>query len=819
MNLYFIFNVTPQSNDECLWVQKTNNKKNEIYFDFVKFEGVTWKAGIRDGDKLLEINDIPIKSTSHATLILDSIKEGYYAKYKVQRGNKIFETKVYIKKLVDYQLLSFSLFALFWLLVGVIVIKAKPGGIIQVNFFRIGILFSLFSISGILKHSANNPVFEYLLLVIVLGVLWLFASSFLPVALINFFWIFPTNRKGKYKNLIIKILLVLATLEFISQLVAIFVPKDENYMLKYHISYSIGFLYVALIVGLISLFISYTKIKNIRERNPIFIILVTYALGIAALIYSVFIATVITDTVFNSPAYYAPIVLLSILPIAFGYSIFKYSLLDVSEFLKKALLYGIATLTIAFIYFALIYFLGTSISSVIETDYQGLIAAGIFIVFAIIFQSAKDKFQNILTYRIYPEQFAYQEILLKFSNEINTIIGLDNILDETTDTLIDALRINQFGIMLSDGNNRFLIQRTFGFANSDFVLEYDKDKLDEFIDARIYIYKQVYIDRIDFEKLFPSTFNYLILNNIYTIVPLKIKSKIIGLLLFGLKYSGSQFAGKDLEILNAVANQIAVSIENARLYNSEAEKLKFERDFENAAKIQKSLLPKVVPQFKGATVCGKMIPALQVGGDYFDIIKISETKFFIIVGDVSGKGLAASYYMTQLQTMMRIFCAEKITPKEILIKVNKIIYEEFKKNWFITISLAFFDTEKKEIIFARAGHTPLVAVLPDNKIKIFKPQGIGVGLDNGKKFDLLLEEEIINYQSNWKFVFYSDGLTEEMNAKKEIFSEEKLYNLLIEIENKDCNEMLNEILEEIKQFRGNSDQSDDITLVIASISE
>ena len=115
-----------------------------------------------------------------------------------------------------------------------------------------------------------------------------------------------------------------------------------------------------------------------------------------------------------------------------------------------------------------------------------------------------------------------------------------------------------------------------------------------------------------------------------------IKSRVIGLLQFGLKQSGSQFAGKDLELLYAAANQAAISIENARLYRSEADKLKLERDLDLARKIQQSLLPKCNPDVHGLDICGQMIPAMQVGGDYYDLISISPTRLFVVVGDVSG---------------------------------------------------------------------------------------------------------------------------------------------------------------------------------------
>ena len=204
------------------------------------------------------------------------------------------------------------------------------------------------------------------------------------------------------------------------------------------------------------------------------------------------------------------------------------------------------------------------------------------------------------------------------------------------------------------------------------------------------------MNRHDFKAVLPDEkAERLISEGVYTIIPMLVKTKIVGLLLFGLKHSGSHFAGKDLELLWAAANQAAISIENARLYKSEVEKQKIERDLDLARKIQQGLLPQCLPDIGGLDICGEMIPAMQVGGDYYDLIQISDSKLFVVVGDVSGKGLSASLYMTKLQTMIKLSCSEDKSPKEILIDINKRIYTEMDKSWFVTITLALFDLGKQ----------------------------------------------------------------------------------------------------------------------------
>ncbi|MDP4117379.1 MAG: PP2C family protein-serine/threonine phosphatase, partial [Bacteroidota bacterium] len=478
-------------------------------------------------------------------------------------------------------------------------------------------------------------------------------------------------------------------------------------------------------------------------------------------------------------------------------------------------IYGLATVAIAAVYFLVIYLLGTFISSAVGTQYKGVVAGVVFIAFAIVFQSTKDKFQDFLTAKFYPEQFAAQKVLLTFSNEVATVVGLNNILDSMKTTFIGNLKINNFGILLKDKNNSdFKYIRGTGIKNTNLII--DGKNLENYLQDRIQGMMSVVLERDHFYKVIPSNATEIIDENIYTIIPMIIKSKVIGLLLFGLKYSGAQFAGKDLELLIAAANQAAISIENARLYKTEAEKERIERDLDLARKIQEGLLPKNIPDIPQLDIYGQMIPAMQVGGDYFDFIKVSPSKIFVLVGDVSGKGLSASLYMTKLQTIMQLSCSQDKTPKEILMEVNKQIYGSLERSWFITLTLALFDTEKKKVWFCRAGHMPTLAA-KNGSVAEYRSSGIGLGLEAGKVFDSSLVEDVIDLNPGEFFVFYSDGITEAMNKKGDLFGEENLISALKNKSKLSSKEIVTEVWEKVNEFKQSAPQNDDMTIVLVKV--
>lgn len=820
INFYFIFEITPFSNDECLWVTKrVSEDSTAIFFDLVKVGGVTWNAGIRDGDEFIAINGKKLTSVIVATTNFDVLKAGDFATYSVKRGDEIFDTQVEVKKLINFTGLGVSLLATIWFIVGFIVVMAKPNGKLQNLFYKIGATAVMFSYSAMFWRgdSPNNPIFNSATMVIIVDLFWTLGSIFYAFYMINFFLLFPKPFKILEKKWMQKFLsyspFIISALAILFRI--IFIYAEQSFRLYYYFFTANTYLVVlGFIIGLIALFIGYSRLKSKHERNSIFVILVAYMVGAVIIVYSATLANVITDTVFNSPQYFMPIIFIAIIPIAFGYSIFKYSLMDISELVKKSIMYLTATISLAVTYFVIIYLIGQSISEAIGTEYQGIIAGSVFVVFALVFQSTKDKFQEVITRKFYPDQFSFQKILISFSNDVSRIVGLENILDSATETFVKLLSLEKFGIsLLSKDNNQFVCKRVVGFSFYSENFYADVDKVLELIDHKVSVKQAVSFEQSEFKTIFPNFYEELIQEEIYSVVPLTIKSKIIGFLFFGVKYSGAQFSGKDLDLLVASANQTAVSIENARLYEAEAQKQKIDRDLENAKIIQKGLLPKHVPEIKGLQIAGTMIPAMQVGGDYYDLIKISDTKLFIVIGDVSGKGLSASFYMSKLQTMMQLYCIDGKSPKEILVEANKHIYDKIERNWFITVSLALFDTEKNKMTFCRAGHTPLIQV-KEGKVFYNQPSGIGVGLEKGDVFESSLDEIEVDLNPGDQVVLFSDGVNEAMNSNDEMFGLENFEKVLIEMNDKSVQTIKDEVIKSISIFRGDTLQNDDITLIV-----
>jgi len=825
LSIYFSLEVRVQSNDECLWQPGKSSKDSVvIYFDLVKENGVAWDAGIRNGDQLLQIDGVPLKTTLQAQEILNKFNSGELADYTVKKKNgEILETKVYVKKLIQFGALAQSISALLFLLIGFIVFSAKPDGIAQKLFFALGV-FSVLSAASVLfpldslffrKFVTEEPLTAF-----ITGSIVIISQVFVPFIMLYFVWSFPTQFNFASKKITKIVIISVATILILSGIIlasSLYWTRFEsrNWVNLWGTFIRVAFV-IIYVASLISLIAQYVKVKNIEHKKPVLLFLIAFTFGMLIQFYISAIAPAISDTIFNSPEYYLPIILIVFVPITFAYAIFKYHLLDVSIVVRNTIIYGTAMATVAGIYFIVIYLLGQGISRVIGAENQGFVAGIFFLIFAFVFQSTKDKFQSFLIRKFYPEQFAYQKVLIQFSNDVSTVVGIDKILDLTSKTFVDALKINKFGILLRDYNKDVLsLARGVGFSNPNCIIE--KSNMMAVFKEKLLVSNYPVIEQQDFARAFSKKADSLIEENIYSIIPMIVNSKVVGALLFGLKYSGSKFGGKDLELLTAAANQIAISLENARLYQSESEKIKIERDLDLAKKIQQGLLPKCIPNLRGLDICGEMIPAMQVGGDYYDLIPLSDTKLFVAVGDVSGKGLSASLYMTKLQTMVQISTQISTSPKEILIEINKRLYDSMERSWFITMTLALFDTETKTVKFCRAGHMPLLTA-NNGTVESIRTEGIGLGLEKGEVFEKTLQEVELKTKSNQIFAFFSDGITEAMNEKDEMFGEEKLNEILKDKSHNRSTEVMDKVWSEVKLFRGSTPVNDDMTMVIVKVS-
>lgn len=246
---------------------------------------------------------------------------------------------------------------------------------------------------------------------------------------------------------------------------------------------------------------------------------------------------------------------------------------------------------------------------------------------------------------------------------------------------------------------------------------------------------------------------------------------------------------------------------------SERERLK--KELEIAAKVQLSLLPKEVPKIQGYDIATISIPAIEAGGDYYDFVNLSNNKIGIAIGDVSGKGVGAAIYMTLTKGILQANAEEDVSPKNVLAKVNRLLYKTIEKNTFVSMFYAILDFQHHKITYARAGHTPGILTNKNTGgTKLLISKGMALGLEEGNVFNSTLIEDSFEINSGDVFVLYTDGFTEAMNERYEEFGEERFLKLIEHNRNHSSKEIINILVKEVKKFADNFPQHDDMTMVI-----
>ncbi len=300
-------------------------------------------------------------------------------------------------------------------------------------------------------------------------------------------------------------------------------------------------------------------------------------------------------------------------------------------------------------------------------------------------------------------------------------------------------------------------------------------------------------------------------------IPLLSAERVIGLL-FAVKTVEYGFLLDDKVLMTAFANNATIAIENARLVQESVEKEKYEQELKIAHEAQMKLLPRKMPEFDLLDIDAACITANEVGGDYYDFFQFDPTKLGIVIGDVSGKGAEAAFYMAEVKGVLESLTSIYDSPRDLLIQANKILYKTFDRKTFFSAIYGIFDIKKKTLSYCRAGHCP-VLYWNQNKEEIFliEPAGLALGLDSGKKFDATLEEQKIKLKTGDIFILYTDGVNEARNSKQEEFEEQRLCDVVVKNFVRTSRELKAEILKHIDHFVGTQSRHDDLTMVVIKI--
>ena len=279
------------------------------------------------------------------------------------------------------------------------------------------------------------------------------------------------------------------------------------------------------------------------------------------------------------------------------------------------------------------------------------------------------------------------------------------------------------------------------------------------------------------QKILLGTTTEYMRNRSMLIVPLRVRDEMLGVMAVLNKQRGS-FGLDDKSLLQTLADQASLSINNALLTVEVAAQERLRRDLQIARDIQQRLLPERCPIVEGFQIAARGTSAMEVGGDYYDFFWVDDDHLGIVVADVSGKGVYAALVVAMIRSAFRTQAPNNYDVRDVLSRVNTFISEDLRRDMFVTCVYGILEVSTKQFTWARAGHETLLFAHSDHTVEMRSPEGFALGIIGAPEFSDLLEVETIQMQPGDRLLMFTDGLTEAMNSEGEEFGMDRVLESL-----------------------------------------
>jgi serine phosphatase RsbU (regulator of sigma subunit) len=294
--------------------------------------------------------------------------------------------------------------------------------------------------------------------------------------------------------------------------------------------------------------------------------------------------------------------------------------------------------------------------------------------------------------------------------------------------------------------------------------------------------------------------------------PLQVEGRTIGVFNLESDLEDAYHEGH-LEILATFASHAALAIERARLTRALLERRHLERELEVAREIQASFLPKRAPSVSGFDLAGTAMPHQEVGGDYYDFIRISETRLGLAIADVSGKSIPAALLMAGFRMALLAEIRNEFAIRAVMRKVNTLLYESTDRDKFVTAVYGVLDFRNRVLIVSNAGHNPPIVARADGTLEYIFDGGVALGILP----DATYEERPIALKPGDVLIMYTDGVTEAESPAIEHFGQMRLESAILALRDRGAQAILDGIVEEVLAWCGDRGQSDDLTLMVVKV--
>ncbi|MBZ5546771.1 MAG: GAF domain-containing protein [Acidobacteriia bacterium] len=400
-------------------------------------------------------------------------------------------------------------------------------------------------------------------------------------------------------------------------------------------------------------------------------------------------------------------------------------------------------------------------------------------------------------------------LLNEIAQELTSILNLDELLKRIAELLNRLIDYQMFSILLVDASGEKLQHRFSQRFQERLHLKHDIPLGRGVVGYAAQAKEAILVPDVSKSSRYisvnPETKSELA-------VPLIYKEKVIGVL--DLEHTRRGYFTEDHKrTLTTLAAQIAIAIENARLYEEIAkQEQRLERDLALARELQFRLLPHSRPKMNNLDVAAKFVPARAIGGDLYDFVPYSLSRLGIAIGDVSGKGAPAAIYAALVSGILRSHAPIEPGPAEMLSAVNLSLAERRIDGQFVSIIYAVWDDERRTLLVANSG-LPRPIYCHDGKIEVIEATGLPLGLFDEAEYD----EFTFRAKPGDLFVFFSDGILDARNRHGELFGRERAEKIVAgcTTQSPDC--VVNNLFKAVTEHAAGVETFDDQTVVAIKV--
>lgn len=446
---------------------------------------------------------------------------------------------------------------------------------------------------------------------------------------------------------------------------------------------------------------------------------------------------------------------------------------------------------------------GTRVGQFTDEQQRVLSALGSILAIAIV---------NARLYEASLRDAATKDLLYQVSRETSSILDLYPLLDKVADMIKRVMDYQLFAIYLLDpASGDLILKNTRGWSVESIrryrqvpedsglfwraIRERRSFTVDDTAKEPGYLLKETY----DGHRL-ASQIN----------VPLVAKDKPVGVMTLESQRPGG-FDEEHQRILDTLASQIAIAIDNARLYEElRSREQKLENDLQLARALQRSMLPDEPPTIPGFELGTAYLPADNLGGDFYDFIRVSSYRTGIVIADVSGKGVGAAMTMAAARGSVRSAAENHEEPAGLLHAANRRLFRDIKRNVFVTLCYGLLDPTRGTLTYSSAGHNPPLLIRENGEVVHLEAGGTVMGMFDGVTF----EQETLKLGSGDVVCFYTDGVVEAFNRDEDVYGEKRLEQLLQMTRRLPAAEVARLVVQSVEEFARARPQHDDMTVIV-----